>query len=158
MAAPTFAVSFTDLGVTLGGPDLPPVSGTAAGELSVPPRALLAGRAAVQAPIWARAIDVALQSGAARFKAEGEISVDAEGIVDGAITLRIAGLEALPAFIAALPERVQQRGFGLVGAIFALGPPTTLDGEPASELTVEITRSAVTIGSMEILTLPPVPL
>lgn len=148
--------AFTDLGVFLAGAELPPVSGNADAELSAPPRALASGRASLQAPVWARDIDVMLKSGGAAFSAEGEIAVDAEGIVDGVLTLRIAGAEALPGLIAALPQDWQRQANGAVGGIFLLGSPTTLDGQPASELTLTIERSGVSIGDMELITLPPI--
>lgn len=141
--------AFTDLRVSADGAMFPPVSGTASGHLSVPPRALLAGRAGIAAPVTARDIDIRLNSGEARFNAHGEISVDANGILDGSITLTIAGTEALPTFIAALPPQLQMHGNAIVGAIFALGRPTEMDGEPASELTVQITRGEARIGVLE---------
>ena len=137
---------------------MPTVSGTAAAELSVPPRALLAGRAGMQAPIWARGIDV--RAGERRREVSGvagEIAVDAEGVLDGKMTLRVGGAEALPAFIAALPEAWQKLGNAVAGGLFAFGRPTTLDGEPASELTVEIKRGEAKIGPIE-FSLPKVPL
>jgi hypothetical protein len=143
------AVTFTDLTITADGAAFPTVSGSASGHLSVPPRALLAGRAGLAAPLTARAIEIALDSGGARLNAEGEISVDADGILDGAITLRIAGAEALPVFIAALPPQLQMHGNAIVGALFAFGRPATIDGEPASELTVQITRGEARIGLLE---------
>jgi len=152
------AVGFADLGVSLAEAALPSVSGSASGELSVPPRALLAGRAALQAPIWARDIDIDVQSGGARFKATGDIAVDADGIVDGKIMLKIAGTEALPALIGLLPASWQQKANGAVAGILIFGKTGKLDGQPASEVTVEIERSRVKIGNTDIVTLPPVPL
>ena len=151
------AVTFTDLTVSADGASFPPLSGSASGHLSVPPRALLAGRAGLAAPISAHAIDIALDSGGARLNAVGDISVDAEGILDGAITLRIAGTERLPAFIAALPPQLQSHGNAVVGALLAFGRPTTIDGEPASEVVVEIERSVARIGLFE-FGLPRLPL
>ena len=150
-------VRFTDLGVSVGGAAMPLVSGTAAGELSVPPRALLAGRAGMQAPVWARGIDVALESGGAKFRVAGEIAVDAEGIIDGQMIVRVGGAESLPAVIAALPPAWQKFGNAVAGGLFAFGKAATLDGEPASELTVEINRGNATIGPIE-FSLPRVPL
>lgn len=143
------AFTFTDLAISADGATFPPISGTASGHISVPPRALLAGRAGIAAPITARAIEIALDSRGARFKAQGEISVDRNGILDGSITLRIAGIEALPTFIAALPPQLQMHGNAIVGALFAFGRPTEMDGEPASELTVQITRGEARIGLLE---------
>ena len=143
------AVTFTDLTISADGAAFPAVSGSASGHLSVPPRALIAGRAGLAAPLTARAIEIALDSGGARLNAQGEISVDADGILDGAITLRIAGAEALPVFIAALPPQLQMHGNAIVGALIAFGRPATIDGEPASELTVQITRGEARIGLLE---------
>jgi hypothetical protein len=82
--------------------------------------------------------------------AEGDLSVDAEGILDGTITLRLAGAEGLGAFIARLPPQGQKAGNAVAGAMLAFGRPTELDGEPASELTVEIERGRAKVGMFEV--------
>ena len=64
--------AFTDLGALGRRHDAAAVRRHRVGELSVPPRALLAGRAGLQAPLSARGIDVALESGGARVQAEGD--------------------------------------------------------------------------------------
>ncbi len=142
------SVTFTDLALSVEGADFPPVSGRASGRLSVPPRALLSGRAGIAAPLSARAIDLDLlmNGGSARLNAVGDLSIDRDGIIDGVITLRIAGAESLPAFIARLPPQLQKAGNAFVGALFAFGSPTMIDGAPASELTVEVTRGEARIG------------
>jgi len=150
-------IAFTDLIFSADGANFPPVSGSASGHVSLPPRALLSGRAALQAPLSANNVELSLESGEARLEALGDVAIDAEGIVDGTITLRIAGADALSAFIAALPPERQQIGNAVAGAIFAFGQPVTLDGEEASELVVEIERGEARIGPVEI-TLPRVPL
>ena len=91
-------------------------------------------------------ISITLNSSGATLNAEGELSINAEGVLDGAITLRVAGPEALPAFIAGLPPQLQKLGNVFVGALFAFGRPTTIDGEPASELTVPIEDGVVSVG------------
>jgi hypothetical protein len=151
------AVTFTDLAVSADGTRFPPVSGSASGQISIPPRALLAGRAGITAPVSAHAIDIALNSGGARLSAEGDLSVDAQGVLDGAIRLRITGLEALPAFIAKLPPQMQNLANAVVGGIFAFGHPTTVDGQPGSEMVVKIERGTAQVGLIE-LTLPRLPL
>jgi hypothetical protein len=143
------ALAFADLKLSVGGKELPPLTGIVSGELSVPPRALLSGRAATQAPIAARGINIALESNGARFKADGEMTVDGEGIVDGKLVFIIAGAEALPAFIAALPESWKKIGNAVAGGLFLFGKPATLDGQPASEVTLEIVRGSATIGPVE---------
>jgi hypothetical protein len=149
---------FSDLRLSVDGKELPPMTGIVSGELSVPPRALLAGRAGMQAPIAARGINIALESGGARFKADGEMTVDGEGIVDGNLVFKIAGVEALPAFIAALPEDWRKIGNAVAGGLLMFGKPTTLDGQPASELTLEIERGSASIGPMIEFDLPRVPI
>jgi hypothetical protein len=143
------ALAFADLKLSVGGKELPPLTGIVSGELSVPPRALLAGRAAMQAPIAARGINIALESNGARFKADGEMTVDGEGIVDGKLIFIIAGAEALPAFIAALPDSWKKIGNAVAGGLFLFGKPATLDGQPASEVTLEIVRGSASIGPVE---------
>lgn len=147
------AVTFVDLAVETEGKVFPKVSGRAAARLSVPPRALLAGRAGVRLPVSARAIDVSLASGDARLDAEGELSLDAQGIVDGSLVLRVAGAEGLPALFATLPPDQQPLANAMAGALFVVGRPTTVDGQPASEISVEIARGVARVGMVEI-TLP----
>jgi hypothetical protein len=90
-----------------------------------------------------------LADGEARLQAEGEIAVDADGILDGAITLRLAGAEGLGAFIASLPPQAQKAGNAMAAAMLAFGRPTELDGAPASELVVEIERGRAKVGMFE---------
>lgn len=143
-------LAFTDLAVSTDRLSLPPVSGMASGHLSIPPRAFLAGRGGLQLPLSARAIDVALDSGGARLEAEGEMSLDAEGVLHGTIILRVAGTEALPAFIAALPPARQNLGNAIAGALLAFGRPAEIDGQPASELVIEIDRGRTRLGVVEL--------
>lgn len=144
------AVNFTDLSIANGDTRFPPVSGTAKGEISLPPRALLSGAGTLQTPLTVRAIEVLFESGEARLGAEGDLAIDAEGVLDGSITLRVAGAEALPAFIEALPRQWQNLGNMVAGGLFALGQPATLDGDPASELTIRIDRGVTQIGPVPI--------
>jgi hypothetical protein len=149
--------AFTELALSANGESFPPVTGTASGHLSAPPRDLLSGGADLPTPLSANGIDVALESGGAKLQAVGDVAIDGEGVVDGTITLRIAGAAALPAFIGALPPERQQIGNAVVGAILAFGAATTIDGEAASELTIEVERGEAKIGPVEI-TLPRLPL
>jgi hypothetical protein len=144
------ALAFTGLSLMAGGTTYPPFDGQLSADLSVPPRGLLAGRAALQPPLTARAIKVTLKSGGARVQLEGDVSVDAEGIMDGDLALRVAGAEALPAFIAALPPDKQKAGNAAVGAIIAFGKPAKLDGEKASELHIEIKHGKARVGPVEV--------
>lgn len=151
------ALAFTGLALSANGTALPPFNGTIAAQLSVPPRALLSGEAGLQAPLSAQDIKVSLTSGEGRIDIEGDLSVDAEGIVDGAITLRIAGTDALAAYIAALPPERRQIGNAVVGGMLAFGRATNLDGKPASELQIEISRGRAQIGPVD-FQVPRIPL
>jgi hypothetical protein len=151
------ALAFSGLALSANGTALPPFDGTASAQLSVPPRALLSGKAGLQAPLSARGIRVSLTSGEGRIDAEGDLSVDAEGVVDGAITLRVAGTEALAAYIAALPPERRKFGNAVIGGMLAFGRSTNLDGKPASELQVEISRGRARIGPID-FRVPRVPL
>lgn len=151
------SLAFRGLALSANGASVPPFDGTVSAQLSLPPRALLAGRAALQAPLSASDMRISLTSGAARLDAEGDISVDAEGIVDGAIIVRIAGAEALADFIAALPPERRQLGNAAVGGMLAFGKATTVDGKPGSELLIKIERGLARIGPVE-FRLPRVPL
>lgn len=151
------AARFTDLALALGTTHFPPVSGSASAELSVPPNALARGRAGIRLPVEARSIEVSIESGGARFMVEGDLAVSDGGIVDGTMVLRVAGAEALPAFIAALPDRFQKIGNAVAAGLFAFGQPTTIDGKPASELRVPIERSRAQVGPIAV-DLPKLPL
>ena len=143
-------MSFQRLALTVDGTAYPPLDGSVAARLSAPPRGLLAGRSGLEAPIEARDLDVVLANGDARLQAEGDIAVDAEGVLDGTITLRLAGAEALGAFIASLPPQARKAGNAIAGAMLAFGSPAELDGEPASELKVEIERGRAKVGMFEV--------
>ena len=143
------AVAFTDLAFASGGTRFPPLSGSAIGELSVPPRAFASGRAALQPPIEARGIQVMLESGEARFMVEGDMALEPEGVLDGTLILRVAGAEALPEFIAALPAEFQKIGNAVAAGLFAFGQPTTIDGKPGSEVHVTIDANHAQIGPIE---------
>ena len=147
---------FTELALSGAAMALPPVSGHASAQLSVPPRALLSGRAHLQPPFSARSIDVVLAAGEARLGVGGDITVDAEGLLDGTVALRIAGAEALPALVTTLPADVQKLANAAIGGIL-LGEPTTLDGEPATELVLEIEKGRAKVGPVSV-ELPRLPL
>jgi hypothetical protein len=142
-------LSFDQLKLTVDGTAYPPLDGSVAALLSVPPRALLSGRAGLRAPLSARDIKVMLANGEAKLQAEGDIAVDAEGILDGTITLRLAGAEGLGAFIATLPPDARKAGNAIAGAMLALGRSTELEGEPAKEVTVEVDRGRAKVGMFQ---------
>jgi hypothetical protein len=83
----------------------------------------------------------------------GDIRIDDDGVVDGEVRLRVAGAEALPALIEALPERYRRHANAAAGGLIAFGRPTTVDGKEASELVVTITRGEAKIGPVGV-TLP----
>lgn len=151
------ALDFTDLVVAIGPVRFPAFSGSLRTELSVPPRALLSGEASRHAPLSIRAAEIRLESGGARLDIEGDITIGREGVIDGIVVLRVAGAEALPAFISALPIDWQPIGNALAGGLIAFGSATTIDGRPASELKLEIVRGETVVGGFPI-GLPPVPL
>jgi hypothetical protein len=146
-------LTFTDLTISATDFSVPALTGSMAGHISVPPRLLLEG-AGLQGPLAINDIDIALASSGARLQATGDLAIDAEGIMDGTITLRVAGAQALPEVIAALPPEQQQIGNAIAGALFALGRPAEIDGEPASEINVAIERGVAKIGFLEV-GLPP---
>lgn len=148
---------FTDLAVTSDGTTLPPATGKGSMKLSLPPRALLAGRAALRPPIAAHAIDVSLKSDGAHIMAKGDLEVDKDGVLNGKLTITIGGAESLPKLIALLPPGRQQLATTMAGAIFMVGRPATLDGEPASEISIDIDHGKAKIGLVEVK-LPPVPI
>ena len=149
--------TFTGLSIDTAAATLPPVDGRASAHLSIPPRALLSGRAGLQAPISARDIDVVLALGDAKIAAAGELSVDAEGLLDGTVSLILAGKDALAQIMATLPAEHQKYGNAIAGGMLAFGKPTTLEGEAATELVLDIERGAAKIGPLSI-TLPRLPL
>jgi hypothetical protein len=151
------ALAFSDLALTSGGTRYPPLTGTASAELSVPPRALASGRAGLELPIEARSIKVMVESGGASFEVEGDIALQPGGVLDGTVILRVAGAEALPEVIAALPSHFQKIGNAVAAGLFAFGQPATLDGKPGSEVRVTINENHAQIGPIAI-DLPRLPL
>jgi hypothetical protein len=141
--------SFTELAATRDGVAFPPVDGKASVTLPVPPEALLSGKAALRPPFALRDLNATLASGGARLRVEGDLSVDAGGVVDGAITLAVAGADALPKLISSLPPERQKIGNAVAGALLAFGRPATMDGAPASELLIEIKQGRAKIGPVD---------
>jgi hypothetical protein len=148
--------SFTGLVLSNSEATLPALDGAIAGWISAPPRALAAG-AGLQAPLSARFDDTVITTGGSRLEVNGNIAVDAEGILDGAITVRLAGTEGFQALIAALPPEHQERGNQAIGGLFLLGSPITMDGQPGSEVIIEIVQGTAKVGPFERV-LPRLPL
>ena len=143
-------LTFAGLAISSSDVTVPPVDGRVSLWISAPPRALLAGRAGLQAPLSARLSDLTVSSGEARLSAAGDLSLDGEGVMDGTVTLRIAGAEALPGFIAALPADGQKLANTVVGALLTFGTPTEVEGQRASELRIEIVRGEATVGPVSV--------
>ena len=152
------ALAFTDLAFANGDTRFPAVTGSAVADLSIPPRALAAGRQGISLPVSAREIQIQIQSGEARFVIEGDISLAPGGILDGTLILRIAGAEALPEFIAAMPLEFQRIANAVAAGLFAFGQPTDVDGRPGSEMRLTIAGNRVQIGPMLEFELPRLPL
>jgi hypothetical protein len=150
-------LSFSGLTLSGDGKTYPAMSGTAALWISVPPRALIAGREAWQLPLSARNARLSLDVAGVRLEAESELTIDAEGILDGTVVLRVAGASALPGLIAQLPPERQKAGNAVAGAILAFGAPTAINGEEASELSISIERGEARIGPVSV-SLPRLPL
>ena len=146
----TVSTAFTDFAFAAGGTRFPPVSGTASAEISVPPRDLTRGRAGVKLPVEARGIAVAIESNGARFAIEGDIALEPEGVLDGTLLVRVAGAEALPEFIAALPEEFQRIGNFVAAGLFAFGQPTNVNGVQGAEVRVTIDANHARIGPVEV--------
>ncbi len=143
------AFTFSDLAFTSGGTRFPPLTGSAAAELSVPPRDLASGRNGIDLPVEARGIQISVESGGARFMIEGDLSLGPGGIVDGTIVLRITGIESFHDLIAALPEQLQRASNGAIAGLLLSGEPTTIDGQPGTEVRVSIQKSRAKIGLLE---------
>jgi hypothetical protein len=148
------ALAFTDLAFTDGGTHFPPVTGSAIADLSVPPRVLASGPDGIELPVSAQDIRIQIQSGEARFMMEGDISLGPDGVLDGTLILRIAGAEALPEFIAALPMEFQRIANAATAGLFAFGQPATVDGKQGSEMRMTIVANRVQIGPMLEFDLP----
>jgi hypothetical protein len=141
--------TFQGLAATRDDLTFPPVDGQASVVVPVPPEALLSGKAALRPPFALHDLQVALASGGARLQLDGDLSVNPEGVVDGSLTLRIAGAGALPAFISKLPPERQKVGNAVAGALLAFGRPTTMEGAPANELLIEIKQGKATVGPVD---------
>ena len=152
------ALAFSGLSLQGNGTAIPPFDGTISARLSAPPRSLLAGRVGLSAPLSAENIDVNIVVDEARLQAQGALAVDAEGVLDGTLTLRMTGSEALSAFVAALPAERQRLANAAIGGMLAFGQPTTLDGEQATELVVEIEEGEAQVGVLPPVRLPRLPI
>ena len=75
-----------------------------------------------------------------------ELSVDPEGVANGKLTVRIAGFESMPAFIASLPEELRRPASAAIGGFMAIGGSARIDGREAREVTLDIEDGEARIG------------
>jgi hypothetical protein len=133
--------------VTTDGSTTLPVAFTLRTEIAADAREILRGAYDPLADGFALT-DLALTLGDGNFRvaADGELSVDPEGTANGELRVRIAGFEALPAFIASLPEDLRRPASAAIGGFMAIGGTAEIDGEPAREVTLEIEDGEARIG------------
>jgi hypothetical protein len=143
------ALAFADLSYVEGDTRYPLLTGSAIGEISVPPRALARGRDGIELPVEARGVRIMLESGGARFVLEGDIAMSENHTLDGTIIVSIAGIDAFHDFIAALPEEMQRIGNAVVAGMLISGQPTEIDGKQGSEVRIPIDGSRAKIGLIE---------
>jgi len=133
--------------VTTDGSTTLPVTLTLRSEIAAEPRDILLGRYDPLANGFALTnIALAVSDGNFYVEADGELSVDPEGVANGELTVRIAGFEAMPAFIASLPEDLRRTASAAVGGFMAIGGGARIDGREAREVTLNIEDGEARIG------------
>ena len=133
--------------VTTNGSTTLPVTLTLRGEIVAEPRDILLGRYDPLANGFALTdITLAVSDGNFDIEADGELSVDPEGIANGELKVRIAGFEAMPAFIASLPEDLRRLASAGIGGFMAIGGAARIDGREAREVTLDIEDGEARIG------------
>lgn len=133
--------------VTAEGSTTLPVTLSLRSNLAAPPRDILLGEYDPLVSGFSLS-DVALRvsDGTFRIAADGELSVDADGVANGELRVRIAGFEALPAFIASLPEKARRPASAAIGGFMAIGGPAKIDGKAAREVTLDVEDGKARIG------------
>jgi hypothetical protein len=133
--------------VTTDGSTTLPVTLALRSEIAAEPRDILLGRYDPLGNGFALT-DIALDvtDGNFHIEADGELSVDPEGVANGKLTVRIAGFEAMPAFLASLPEKLQRPASAAIGGFMAIGGGAEIDGREAREVTLDIEDGEARIG------------
>ena len=133
--------------VTTAGSTTLPVTLTLGSKIAAEPRDILLGRYDPLANGFALTnIALAVSDGNFFVEADGELSVDPEGVANGELTVRIAGFEAMPAFIASLPENLRRPATAAIGGFMAIGGGARIDGREAREVTLNIEDGEARIG------------
>ena len=103
-------------------------------------------------PLFIR--ELSLASGAAKLRAAGDLTVDAEGRLDGVLDVTIADPAALAATLRPFLPEDSQLPAALAGAVAAFGRD---DGDGQRTVTVTIRRGRGTIGLIPLGRLPRLP-
>lgn len=103
-----------------------------------------------------RLTSLKLTSGASRLQGNGVLSLDEDGMLSGEVALTVAGSEQLAETLAPFFPAESQLPNALQGAVLGLGGRTTLDGEPARNVTVTIDGGRARVGLVPLGTLPPI--
>ena len=97
-----------------------------------------------------------LASGAFSAAASGALSLSAEGLVSGTLTVRLVGLDALPAIIETIHHGAGDKVATIIGAIGMVARPVQEDGKPAVEVPLTLRNGQVSVGIIPLGRIPPV--
>lgn len=136
-----------DLSILHGEAGSTPLDVAFSAELSGSPASLASGRR-LPSGFSAQNIELRAQTEGIVLAGNGRIGLNAGGLPDGAVTIRLVGIGALPGFIATLPQDLQPLANSAAGALMAFGRATMVDGSEAREIEVTIKAGLVSVGSV----------
>ena len=95
-------------------------------------------------------------SGGSTLSLEGPLSISPEGLLNGTVTVRFSGAEALSALIGQVLPGYRAQAEAMVNALVALTQPVETPDGPAQETRLTVRDGVVGIGIIPFFTIPPV--
>ncbi len=157
-----FAASARNLEVVRSnGRTIPPINGEAditaldfGASLGTDPRAAL--RAWAKAGGSARIDRLRLAAGDAIADAEGTLTIGADGLLSGKLTVRLSNPDAFVALAEAIKPGAAKEANKILGVLTALTVPVDTPDGPARQTAVVISRGLVAVGILPVGFIPPI--
>ncbi len=99
---------------------------------------------------------LAFATGEVGFAVAGPLTLSPEGLLSGALTIRIFGTDQLAELIAGVFPRFRDDAANIAGALVALTTTVQTPAGPAQETRLTLRNGAVSVGLVKIFDIPPV--
>lgn len=100
--------------------------------------------------------DATFASGAMRVGATGALTLRPDGFLDGAIELAVAGYDDGMPYVEVVAPKAAEAVIPLITNVLNFAPSVDLGGQPAKQITLNISRGRVSAGIIPLFVIPPV--